>query len=95
MLFARAVHRTATLFSAFEHPSWKAFFRALRGCYQLPSSAAIAGDLMRAEYTTTMNDVLLVLGKQPLICLTLDPIRMQGNDVNIFVTVMNLRGTIM
>ena len=24
-----------------------------------------------------------------------DPIRMQGNDVNIFVTVMKLRGTIM
>ena len=82
VLFARAVHRTATPFSAFEHPSWKAFFRALRGCYQLPSSAAIAGDLMRAEYTTTMNDVLLVLGKQPLICLTLDgATNIQGKQV--------------
>jgi hypothetical protein len=27
--------------------------------------------------------------------IDMDPIRMHGNDVNIFVTVMKLRGTIM
>jgi hypothetical protein len=37
---------------------------------------------MRAEYTTTMNDVLLALGKQPLICLTLDgATNIQGKQV--------------
>jgi hypothetical protein len=34
--------------------------------------AAIGGDLLRAEYTETMNEVLLVLGKHPMICFTLD-----------------------
>jgi hypothetical protein len=31
--FARAVHRTATAYSAFEHPVWKLFFQSLRGCF--------------------------------------------------------------
>jgi hypothetical protein len=32
-LFARAVHRTATPYSAFEDPAWKVFFQSLRGCF--------------------------------------------------------------
>jgi hypothetical protein len=71
-LFARAVHRTATPYSAFEHPAWKVFFQSLRGCSQLPSSAAIGGDLMQAEYAATMNNVLLALRKHSLVCFTLD-----------------------
>ena len=51
VLFARAVHRTATPYSAFSHPTWKAFFHALRGCYQLPSRASIGGELMQYEYS--------------------------------------------
>jgi hypothetical protein len=34
------------LYSAFEHPAWKDFFQALRGCFQLPSLAAIGGETM-------------------------------------------------
>lgn len=82
VLFARAIHRTATPYSAFEHPAWKAFFRALRGSYQLPCRAAIGGSLMRSEYIETMNEVLIVLGKQPQICFTLDgATNLQGKQV--------------
>jgi hypothetical protein len=72
VLFARAVHCTATPFSAFEDPAWKAFFQALRGCYKLPSRDAIGGSLMRSEYVETMNKVLFALSRHPLICFTLD-----------------------
>jgi hypothetical protein len=58
--------------SAFEHLAWKIFFQALRGCFQLPSSAAINGELMRAKYAITMNSVLLAFSKHSLICFTLD-----------------------
>jgi len=71
-LFARAVHRTAMPFAAFEHPTWKLFFKSLRGCFQLPFTEAIGGQLMRDEYLYVMNDVLLALSKMLLICLTLD-----------------------
>ena len=49
----------------------------------MSSSAAIAIDLMRAEYTATTNNVLLaVLGRQPLICLTFDgATNIQGKQV--------------
>ena len=82
VLFARAVHRTATPFSAFEHPAWKAFFRSLRGCYILPTREAIGGHLMTSEYTETMNEVILDLGKHSLICFTLDgATNVQGKQV--------------
>ena len=82
VLFSRAIHRTATPYSAFEHPAWKAFFNALRGCYQLPSRALIGGELMMHEYTQTMNEVLLSIGKHPLVCFTLDgATNMQGKQV--------------
>ena len=82
VLFARAVHRTATPFSAFDHPAWKGFFRALRGCYQLPTREALGGHLMRSEYTETMNEVLLTLSKHSLICFTLDgATNVQGKQV--------------
>lgn len=71
-LFACAVHRTAMPFAAFEHPTWKLFFMSLCGCFQLPSTETIGGQLMRDEYVYVMNDVLLTLSKMPLICLTLD-----------------------
>jgi hypothetical protein len=45
-LFTRSVYCTAMPYSAFEHPAWKYFFQALRGCFQLPSSATIGGELM-------------------------------------------------
>jgi hypothetical protein len=41
VLFARAIHRTATPYSAFEHPAWKDFFRALRSSYQIPCRTVI------------------------------------------------------
>ena len=66
VLFARAIHQTATPYSAFSHPDWKSFFRALRGCYQVPSCVSIGGKFMNQEYIHTMNEVLLSLGKQPL-----------------------------
>jgi len=47
-LFAYGVHCMAMPYFAFEHPAWKDFFQALRGCFHLPSSAAIGGELMRA-----------------------------------------------
>ena len=72
VLLARAIHRTATPYSAFEHPAWKAFFKALQSSYQLPCRAAIGGNLMRAEYVNTMSDVLTVLGMHQLICFTLN-----------------------
>jgi hypothetical protein len=82
VLFACTIHCTASPYSAFEHPAWKAFFRALRGSYQLPCCAVIGGSLMRSEYIETMNEVLIVLGKQPLICFTLDdPTNLQGKQV--------------
>jgi len=71
-LFARGVHRMAMPYFAFEHLTWKDFFQALHGCFQLLSSTAISGELVRAEYVVTMNDVLLTLGKHSLICFTLD-----------------------
>ncbi|CAK9207872.1 unnamed protein product [Sphagnum troendelagicum] len=81
-LFTCNVHRTAMLYSAFEHPTWKDFFQALCGYFQLPSSTAIGGDLMRAEYAITMNDVLLALSKHSLICFTLDnATNLQGKQV--------------
>jgi hypothetical protein len=82
VLFSRAIHRTATPYAAFCHPAWKAFFRALCGCYQLPTRAAIGGKLMMNEYNQTMNEVLLSLGKHPLICFTLDgATNLQGKQV--------------
>lgn len=82
VLFARAIHRTATPYSAFEHPAWKDFFRALQSSYQIPCRTAIGGSLMRNEYVETMNEVLVALGKQPLICLTLDgATNLQGKQV--------------
>jgi len=81
-LFARAVHRTAMPFVAFEHPTWKLFFKSFRGCFQLPSTKAIGGQLMRDEYLYVMNDVLLALSKMSLICLTLDgSTNVQGKQV--------------
>ena len=81
-LFARAVHRTAVPFAAFEHQAWATFFQALRGSFKLPSTAAIGGELMLAEYGVTMNDVLLELGNLSLICFTLDgATNVQGKQV--------------
>ena len=81
-LFARAFHRTAMPFAAFEHPAWKLFFKSLRGCFQLPSTEAIGGQLMRDEYLYVMNDVLLALSKMSLICITLDgATNVQGKQV--------------
>ena len=60
-LFDRAVHCTSMPFDAFEHESWRAFFKALRGSFKIPSTEAIGGNLMRSEYTLTMNDLLLDL----------------------------------
>ena len=82
VLFARAIHGTATPYSAFEHPAWKDFFRALRSSYQIPCRTAIGGSLMRNEYVETMNEVLVALGKHPLICFTLDgATNLQGKQV--------------
>lgn len=82
VLFARAIHRTATPYAAFGHPAWKHFFHALRGCYQLPTAAVIGGELMVNEYNQTMNEVLLSIGKHPLICFTLDgATNLQGKQV--------------
>jgi peroxiredoxin family protein len=54
----------------------------LRGYFQLPSSAAISGELMRTEYAITMNDVSLALGKHSFICFTLDgATNLQGKQV--------------
>jgi len=81
-LFSRAIHRTAMPYSAFDHPAWKTFFHALRSCYQLPTRNQIGGELMMYEYTETMNEVLLSLGKNPLICFTLDgATNLQGKQV--------------
>ncbi|SPR00518.1 unnamed protein product (mitochondrion) [Plasmodiophora brassicae] len=81
-LFARAVHRTSMPFAAFEHESWRAFFKALRGSFKIPSTEAIGGDFMRTEYALTMNDVLLHLAKHTLICFTLDgATNVQGKQV--------------
>jgi hypothetical protein len=81
-LFSRAIHRTAMPYSAFEHPAWKHFFRSLRGCYQLPTRSQIGGELMVHEYTETMNEVLLSLAKQQLICFTLDgATNLQGKQI--------------
>jgi len=71
-LFTRGVHRMAMPYSDFEHPTWKDLSQALHSCFQLPSSTAISGELMRTEYAVTMNDVLLAFGKHSLICFTLD-----------------------
>ncbi|ETV97590.1 hypothetical protein H310_09486 [Aphanomyces invadans] len=69
-------------FAAFEHESWHAFFMALRGSFKIPSTEAIGGDLMRSEYALTMNDVLLALAKNTLICFTLDgATSVQGKQV--------------
>ena len=38
ILFARAIHRTAMPFAVIEHPTWKMFFKSVRGCFQLPST---------------------------------------------------------
>jgi hypothetical protein len=82
VLFARAVHRTATPYSAFDHPAWKGFFKALRGSYVLPTRESIGGHLMSSEYTETMNEVLLALGNHRLICFTLDgATNVQGKQV--------------
>jgi len=82
VLFSRAIHRTAMPYSAFDHPAWKTFFHALRSCYQLPTRNQIGGELMMYEYTETMNEVLLSLGKNPLICFTLDgATNLQGKQV--------------
>ena len=82
VLFSRAVHRTAMPYAAFDHPAWKSFFHALRSCYQLPTRRQIGGELMMYEYTQTMNEVLLSLGKHPLICFTLDgPTNLQGKQI--------------
>jgi hypothetical protein len=70
------------LYFAFEHPTWKDFFQALRSSFQLPSSATIGGKLMRAEYAVTMNDVMFALSKHSLICFTLDSAtNLQGKQV--------------
>jgi hypothetical protein len=46
------------------------------------SHAVIGGSLMRSKYIETMNEVLIVLGKQPLICFTLDgATNLQGKQV--------------
>ena len=43
---------------------------------------AIDGSLMRNEYVETMNEVLVALGKRPLICFTLDSAtNLQGKQV--------------
>jgi hypothetical protein len=69
-------------YSAFDHPVWKLFFHALCSCYQLPTRNQIGGELMMYEYTKTMNKVLLSLGKNPLICFTLDgATNLQGKQV--------------
>ncbi|CAK9270788.1 unnamed protein product [Sphagnum jensenii] len=69
-------------YSAFEHPAWKDFFQVLRGCFQLPSSTTIGGELLQAQYVVTMNDVLLALGKHSLIYFTLDnATNLQGKQV--------------
>ena len=57
-LFARAVHRTSTPFAAFEHESWRAFFKALRGSFKIPSTEAIGGDLM--QHLGTDNGEIVV-----------------------------------
>jgi hypothetical protein len=81
-LFARGVHRTTMFYFAFEHSTWKDFFQALRGSFQLPSSAVIGGKLMRVEYAVTMNDVLFTLNKHSLIYFTLDSAtNLQGKQV--------------
>ena len=72
ILFARAIHRTAMPFAAFEHPAWKLLFKSVRGCFQLPYTEVIGGQLIRDEYLYVMNDVLLTLSKMSLICITLD-----------------------
>lgn len=38
VLFSQAMHETATPFSFFEHPSWKAFFSAFKPNWKVPSS---------------------------------------------------------
>lgn len=82
ILFARAIHRTAMPFAAFEHPAWKLFSKSVRGCLQLPSTEAIGGQLMQDEYLYVMNDVLLALSKMSLICITLDgATKVQGKQV--------------
>jgi hypothetical protein len=81
-LFTHGVHRTAMPYSAFEHPTWKDFFRALHGYFQFPSSTTIGGELMQVEYAVTMNDVLLAFNKHSLICFSLDDAtNLQGKQV--------------
>ena len=82
ILFARAIHRTAMPFAVIEHPTWKMFFKSVRGCFQLPSTEPIGGQLMRDEYLYVMNDVILALSKMSLICITLDGVmNVQGKQV--------------
>jgi hypothetical protein len=82
MLFSHAIHCTATPYSAFEHLDWKHFFRSLQGCYKLPTRLQIGDELMAREYTETLNKFLLSLGKQQLICYTLDgATNLQGKQI--------------
>jgi hypothetical protein len=45
-LFRRAIHQTAMLFQAFEHPAWDEFFHMIRGSFKRSTTEAIGGDLM-------------------------------------------------
>lgn len=58
VLFAKAIHETATSFSFFENPSWVAFFRELSSSWHPPPPRHIGGALLDNVYENIMAGVL-------------------------------------
>ena len=72
LMLAAAMHRTATPFSFFEHPLWKAFFAKLRPMWALPSPSVIGTSLLTSAYGDVMVSTFEQIRKTQSICMTLD-----------------------
>ncbi len=81
-MFARAIHKTAMPFKAFEHHTWQEFFHALRCAFHILSTEMIGANLLHLEYTNIMAKVLCNLKQFIMICLTLDgATNVQGKQI--------------
>jgi hypothetical protein len=58
-LYARAVLRGGNPFAMHDTAEWSDFFTKLRGCYKRPTADRLAGDLLRKEYATFMNEAVV------------------------------------
>lgn len=63
LLFARAIHETATSFSFFDRPVWHEFFGTLNPCWYPPSPLSIGGELLDDSYKATMKSVIDIITK--------------------------------